>query len=112
MLEYAQEVASFVHRRTYEEYESERMLRRAVERCVLVIGEAANRISGEFRGAHPAVPWQAIVVRRHRLVHDYDEFVDEKIWAIARVHVPVLMDWLRWVLPTPPPDPLPEGQDA
>jgi uncharacterized protein with HEPN domain len=32
-------------------------LRRAVERCLEILGEAAKAVSPVFRVAHPEVPW-------------------------------------------------------
>lgn len=35
------------------------------------IGEAASKISIEFRKEHPDVPWQKIIGMRNRLIHVY-----------------------------------------
>lgn len=37
-------------------YLGNRMLQLAVERCVQAIGEAARRVSDEFKAAHPDIP--------------------------------------------------------
>jgi uncharacterized protein with HEPN domain len=108
MLKHAQEVAMFLQGRTAEEYHRDLLLRRAIERCVSIIGEAAGRVSKAFREAHPEIPWHAIVAQRHRLVHEYDHITDEKIWRVATIHVPILIAALGPLIPEPPPDPLPE----
>jgi len=38
---------------------------------VQVIGEAARKLSDEFRVQHPDVPWAEIVAMRNVLVHEY-----------------------------------------
>lgn len=36
-----------------------------------VIGEAANHLPSEITGAHPDIPWPAIVEMRNILIHEY-----------------------------------------
>lgn len=102
MLEAAREVAQFVKGRTWSDYESDVMLRRSVERSIEIIGEAARRVSQEFRAAHPEIPWTKIVGQRHRLAHEYDEISDATIWRVATVHVPALVHPLEGILPPAP----------
>ncbi len=39
--------------------------RRALEKCLLNLGEAAGRLSQRFRHEHPHIPWVAIVGLRN-----------------------------------------------
>lgn len=45
----------------------------AVLHQLLVIGEAAKRVSTGFREKHPDVPWRAMSGMRDKLVHEYDD---------------------------------------
>lgn len=45
----------------------------AVLHELLVLGEAAKRLSAGFREEHPDVPWKAIAGMRDRLLHGYDD---------------------------------------
>lgn len=36
-----------------------------------IVGEAASRLSEEFKRSHPEVPWAKMISMRHRMVHDY-----------------------------------------
>jgi uncharacterized protein with HEPN domain len=93
----------------FEEYCGDRKTRRAVEREVEIIGEAARKVSAGFRDAHPEIPWRKIIGQRHKLAHEYAEIQDEVIWRVATVHIPVLIERLRPLLPSPPcSDPEPE----
>lgn len=105
MLEHAREVVEFVRQKTWDDYRHNLQLRRAVERSVQIVGEAAREVSQAFRDAHPDVPWRPIVAQRHILVHDYGEIQDEKIWRVATVHLPVLIAVITELMPPPPPDP-------
>lgn len=52
----------------------------AVLHQLLLIGEAAKRVSDSFRAAHTAVPWRDMAGMRDRLVHQYDAVdLDETI---------------------------------
>ena len=108
MLRHSREVTSFVTGQNYETYLKDLLLRRAVERSVQIIGEAAARVSREFRENHPEVPWRPITAQRHILVHEYGEIHDDKIWRVATEYVPALIELLEPLLPPLPPDPEPE----
>jgi uncharacterized protein with HEPN domain len=108
MLESARAVVTYVGQASYEEYLANDMLRAAVERRIEVIGEAARRVSDEFKRSTPQVPWQIIIARRHIIAHNYDRLANDKIFRVATTHVPTLIVALAPLIPTPPPDPLPE----
>lgn len=97
MLAAAREVRFFVHSKSWEDYQKDVLLRRAVERSVEIVGEAARRVSTEFKAAHPEMPWPKIVGQRHRLAHEYDTIDDATIWAVATKHILALIDQLERV---------------
>jgi uncharacterized protein with HEPN domain len=105
MLRFAREASEFVSGRTWDEFLSDLLFRRAVERSVSLVGEAAKKVSTEFEEAHPEIPWNRIIVQRHRIVHEYDLIDESIIWSVATVHVPVLIEQLERLLPPPPQDP-------
>jgi uncharacterized protein with HEPN domain len=107
MLVHAREAVSFVSGKTWDDYQNNVLLRRAVERSAQVVGEAAREVSDTFRKAHPEVPWRPIIAQRHILVHDYGEIQDDKIWRVATVHLPALIRLVGPLIPPPPPDPEP-----
>ncbi|MEW6440005.1 MAG: DUF86 domain-containing protein [bacterium] len=102
MLDAAKAIQEFVGGRTFEEYRRDRMLRGAVERHLEIIGEAANRVSAEFREAHPEIPWRSIIGQRNVLIHAYGEIRQELIWKTATVHVPELIAHLEPLVPPAP----------
>lgn len=106
MLHAAREVQEFVAGQTWENYLSDKKLRRAVERSVEIIGEACRRVSREFRDAHPDIPWVKIAGQRHRLAHEYDKIEDSTIWRVATVHVPELIRLLTPLIPPTGPEPV------
>ena len=75
--------------KTFEQYKSNVILKRAVERDLEIIGEAINRILKE-ESDFTIDNARKIVGLRNYIVHAYDNISDENIWAILRKYVPVL----------------------
>lgn len=104
MLDSARATVKMVTGMRYAEYVADRRTRRAVEREVEIIGEAARNVSQAFQDAHPEVPWRKIVAQRHVLAHEYGEILDEVLWKVATVYVPELVGLLEPLIPPLPPD--------
>lgn len=99
MLDAANAISAFVAGRTFYEFQEDRMLRNAVERNMEIIGEAANRISGNFQKSNPEIPWRNIIGQRNILIHEYGEVKNERIWVVATERIPELVALLKPLLP-------------
>lgn len=64
-------VMAFLKDKTFEEMEADKMCLHAVVYNIMIIGEAANMLTKEFREEHPEVPWRSITDMRNVLVHGY-----------------------------------------
>jgi uncharacterized protein with HEPN domain len=64
--------------------------RDAVVRQLMIVGEAARRLSAEFRARYPDIPWADIVGMRNRLVHDYINVDWDLVWDTVHYDVPFL----------------------
>jgi uncharacterized protein with HEPN domain len=104
MLDAALAIREFVQGKTPRDYLSERMLRGAVERHLEIIGEAARRISDDFKNAHPEIPWRKIVGQRNVLAHEYGEILHERIWNVAVHDIPALIEIVSPIIPYKPPE--------
>lgn len=76
-----------------------RLHQNAVIHSVAVIGEAAGKVSAEFRAAHPEIPWRDITGMRHRLIHGYAEVRLDVVWAVVTGRLPGLLKTLEPFLP-------------
>jgi uncharacterized protein with HEPN domain len=101
MLDSARAVSEMVAGMGLQTYAADRRTRRAVEREVEIIGEAARKVSEAFRDAHSQIPWRKIMGQRHKLAHEYGEIEDAILWRVATIHVPELIAMLE---PLVPPD--------
>ena len=61
---------------------------------LIILGEAAKRISPEFRDSHPEIDWQGIAGMRDKLIHGYDQINLSRVWRVANVDVPDLLSGL------------------
>ena len=75
--------------RDFTVYKSSKMLRRAVERELEIIGEAMNRISKLDATIKISAKHQ-IISMRNRVIHGYDKIDDEIVWGTIVRHLPRL----------------------
>ena len=109
ILDRAGRIRRYVEGRSLADYLKDQALQDAVERCVEVIGEAARRVSGTFRDAHPEIPWRAIIAQRNILSHEYDEIRPERVYRVAVGNIPELIEKLEPLIPPAPTDEPPAG---
>ena len=94
MLMAADEIAAIV-RRGRHAFDSDVVLRRAVERCLEIIGEASKAVSPALTEAHPEIPWSDMAKIRDRLSHHYHRVDPSQLWIIAAHDVPATSELLR-----------------
>ncbi len=71
-------------------FESDELVQAWVLRHLQLIGEAARRLSEEFRTRYPDIPWAPIVALRNYLVHDYFTVNLDMVWAVVAHDLSVL----------------------
>ena len=81
MLDMARKAIRLVRGKSRNEYEQDEILSLALTHLLQVIGEAARKVSTQFRQEHPDIPWAAIVGLRHRVVHDYLHVDLDLVWT-------------------------------
>ena len=70
----------------------------ALTRLVEIIGEAATRVSPEFRNQYTDVRWRAAIGMRNRLIHAYDQVDLEILWETVTDHLPQLIASLELII--------------
>ena len=73
-------VMDFLEGKTFEEMKGDVMCYHAVVYNIMIIGEAANMLTKEFREEHPETPWRNIIDMRNVLVHGYYTASSLFIW--------------------------------
>jgi uncharacterized protein with HEPN domain len=87
----ARKVQKYTQGYDFERFENDEVLQDAIIRRIQVIGEAARKVSPEFKEVHPEIPWSDIIGMRHRLVHDYFMIISEKVWETVVTDIPALI---------------------
>jgi len=76
-------------KRDFNLYQSNKMLRRAIEREFEIIGEAMSRIDKLDNKINITTKKQ-IISMRNRVIHGYDKIDDAIIWGTIVRHLPTL----------------------
>jgi uncharacterized protein with HEPN domain len=66
------------------------LLQSAVLQKLMIIGEAASRLSEEFRDKHPEIEWEDIIGFRNIAVHAYFAVEWSIVWVAATQEAPEL----------------------
>jgi len=99
MLEAAREVEDMLEGRALEAFLADRVLLRAIERSIEIIGEAARRVSTAYQAVHPEIPWRAIIGQRNILAHEYGQIDHALLYKTAIEDIPALISQLQTLLP-------------
>lgn len=81
-----------------EAFRASRLIQAAVIRNLEVLGEAAKHVPGEYRAAHPELPWQAMAGMRDLLIHAYHRVDVDVVWETVAGPIPTLIEHLDGLL--------------
>ena len=79
------------------DFVAQRLVHDAVIRRIEILGEAASQLPGEWKPAHPLIPWQIITSMRHRLIHGYFSVDLGLVWEKIQQDLPPLQQQLRQI---------------
>jgi len=99
MRKYSLEIMEIISGIPHTKFIENKTIRYAIERLLLIIGEAANHVSREFQEQHPNIAWAQIIGMRNILAHEYGEVKMDKIYLAATVSIPTLVEALEPLLP-------------
>ena len=102
MLAACRRVLEFLGGQDQDSFLVDRKTQSAVLHQLMLIGEATKRLSGEFRGRHPQMPWKAVAGLRDRLIHAYDRVDLLTVWTTCQTDIPRLIRFLEPLAPPPP----------
>ncbi len=84
-------IEKFISNRTLKDYQSDSMLRSAVERQFQIIGEALQRLIRENpQSAKSISDHRTIINFRNILVHGYDMVDNEVVWGVIERELALL----------------------
>jgi uncharacterized protein with HEPN domain len=98
MVEAAEAIARFLNDLAKETFLGDELRQSAVLQKLIIIGEAASRLSTDFRARHAEIEWPDIVGLRNIAVHQYFGVSWETVWNTATLDVPILREQLAAIL--------------
>ena len=90
ILEAADAIQRFIESTNQEKFLHDELRQSGVLQKLIVIGEAAARLSQEFRDQYPRIEWRDIVAFRNILVHSYFSVKLDIVWETVQHDVPTL----------------------
>lgn len=84
---------------TVESFRRDEKTADAVVRNLEIIGEAVNRLPGDFTRLHPDIEWKKIIGLRHRIVHEYFGVDLDLVWQIIKNNLPEFKKELSRIFP-------------
>jgi len=104
MIEFAQGALRFAEHRSRDDLDHDQMLTLALMKAIETVGEAASKLSLEFRDRHPELPWPSIMGMRHKLVHAYFEVDLDMVWHTTVNELLPLIKTLQKIITSETPE--------
>lgn len=79
---------------SFENLQNDNMRQDAIIRQFEIIGEAASRISDQFKVLNPDFPIKEAIRMRNFLIHGYDEVDIKVVWKTIKEDIPLLKNKL------------------
>ncbi len=98
IVEAAEAISHFVAGMTEDDWIEDEAKQGAVMYQLIIIGEAASRLSKDFRERHPEIAWADIIGFRNFAVHAYFAVSWSVVWVTATEDVPMLAEQLGSIL--------------
>lgn len=99
ILSSARTIQSYIEGVVLDEFLRDTKLQDSVIRRLEIIGEAAGRVSAQFREEHPQIPWSKMRGTRNWMIHHYDDVDLYIVWNTAQDSIPQLLELLEPLVP-------------
>jgi len=100
IVEACDDIAEFIGDHDLASFAESKVTRSAVLQKLIVIGEAAARLSEDFKHRYKEPAWAEIAGLRNRVVHGYFSVEWPIVWVAATEEVPVLRLQVAHILDT------------
>jgi uncharacterized protein with HEPN domain len=95
----AQRIQDFTQGRSLVDYQTDDLLRNAVERLFIIIGEALTRLEKvDAALAKQITDYRKIIGFRNVLVHGYELIDNQVVWQTIQQHLPILKNQTETLL--------------
>ena len=98
IVEAADAIERFCREIKFDDFLRDELRQSAVLQKLIVIGEAAAHLPGEFQKRHPEIEWADIVGFRNIAVHEYFAVSWPIVWVTVNQEVPALRRQVAGIL--------------
>jgi len=98
MLTEAKRAYNFAQGKSERDLYDDAMLAYAIAYCLMIIGEAASKVTVETRQLYGQLEWQKMIGMRNRIVHDYGNIDRTIVWNTVEDILPALILELDQIL--------------
>lgn len=95
MLDAIIEINLFTKGKIRKDLDRDRVLSLALIKEIELIGEAAAKVSENFKQNNPQIPWSMIVAIRNRLIHGYFDIDLDIVWNTIKKDLVELKEMLE-----------------
>jgi uncharacterized protein with HEPN domain len=99
MLAASKEAMEFAAGKTRQNLQKDRIRVLAIIKSIEIIGEAASKVTEEFKSENKYIPWNDIISMRNRLIHAYFDVDLDIVWQTVKSDLPDLIRALEKILP-------------
>lgn len=85
-------IFQYVEGRDKEEFLADKKSYHAVIYNIMIMGEAANMLTFEFRESHTDLKWRQITNMRNFLIHGYHNVEEDLVWEAIAVDLPPIRE--------------------
>lgn len=84
------DIEQFAMGQTFDTFDHNVMLKKAVAMSIITIGELVKSVSGDLRARYPDVPWRNISGMRDIVAHKYETLRSKDVWKVVIDDLPQL----------------------
>ena len=105
ILNASEKIISYTSEMSFNDFINDDKTIDAVVRNFEIIGEAANRVSEDFKSSHPEIEWRRMIGFRNRIIHEYFGIDYEMVWKIKENNLAELNDFIEQIINSLPDQP-------
>ncbi len=88
-------IFEYIENHDMQTFVSDKKTYHAVIYNIMIIGEAANMLTFEFRENHAEMQWRQITNMRNFLIHGYHNVEEDLVWEAVSVDLPIIREKIR-----------------
>jgi uncharacterized protein with HEPN domain len=91
-------ILTHTQNKTEEQVIDDKVLVKAMERSIEIIGEATKKVDEEFKSQYPHIEWRKMAGTRDHLIHHYFGIDYDILWDIIKNKIPELHQSIKEIL--------------